>query len=305
MEHSVEKSAFVAIVGKPNVGKSSLLNELLGEKVAIVTAKPQTTRRRITGVLTRGAVQYVFIDTPGFHKPKTKLSGYMDEAVTSSIQDVDIALFVVEAQGRMTQPEQELLENIRTSGVHCILVINKIDLLGNREALMGRIAEITALHEFDAVIPISVRERDGLDCVLEELEKLAEEGPHFFPDDTLTDQPERVITAEIIREKLLLNLQQEIPHGTAVVIEKQREREGRPEDDPILDIEATIYCEKASHKGMIIGKGGAMLKKVASEARQDIERFLDTRVNLQCWVKVKEDWRNSDSMIRNFGLSDR
>lgn len=300
MNEKNQKSAFVAIVGKPNVGKSSLMNQLLGEKVAIVTAKPQTTRRRITGVLTKDEAQYVFLDTPGFHKPKTKLSGYMDNAVTTSIRDVEIVLLLVEPTGKLTEPELELMETMKAAKVKRILVINKIDLLKEKASLAARIAELSALCPFDAVVPVSVLQNDGLDRLLEELEGLAEEGPHFFPDDTLTDQPERALTAEILREKLLINLQQEIPHGTAVVIEKQRERENAS----VLDIEATIYCEKASHKGMIIGKGGAMLKKIASQARTDMERFLDVKVNLQCWVKVKEDWRNSDSLIRNFGLNE-
>lgn len=293
------KSAFVAIVGKPNVGKSSLLNRLLGEKVAIVTSKPQTTRTRITGVLTKGETQFVFIDTPGFHKPKTKLSDAMDKAVTTSIKDVDVAMLLVEPAGRLTEAELDLIGNIKSAGVRSILVINKIDLVKEKEQLAARIAELMELHTFDVVVPVSVLENDGVDLILKELEDCAEEGPHFFPDDTLTDQPERVIAAEIIREKLLLNLQQEIPHGTAVVIEKMRARE----DKEIIDIEATIYCEKASHKGMIIGKGGAVLKRIASTARGDLEKFLDEKVNLQCWVKVKEDWRNKESMIRNFGLS--
>lgn len=293
------KSAFVAIVGKPNVGKSSLLNRLLGEKVAIVTSKPQTTRTRITGVLTKGETQFVFIDTPGFHKPKTKLSDAMDKAVTTSIKDVDVAMLLVEPAGRLTEAELDLIGNIKSAGVRSILVINKIDLVKEKEQLAARIAELMERHTFDVVVPVSVLENDGVDLILKELEDCAEEGPHFFPDDTLTDQPERVIAAEIIREKLLLNLQQEIPHGTAVVIEKMRARE----DKELIDIEATIYCEKASHKGMIIGKGGAVLKRIASTARGDLEKFLDEKVNLQCWVKVKEDWRNKESMIRNFGLS--
>lgn len=303
---NIEKSAFVAIVGKPNVGKSSLLNKLLGEKVAIVTAKPQTTRTRITGVLTKDALQLVFIDTPGFHKPKTKLSNAMDRIVTTSIKDVEIIMFLVEPTGRLTEAERTLIENIKGQGAKSILVINKIDLVKDKDQLVQRIAELTELHSFDSVIPVSVMNNDGVDLILKELDRYAEEGPHFFPDDTLTDQPERVIAAEIIREKLLLNLQQEIPHGTAVVIEKMRPREGRGENaTELLDIEATIYCEKDSHKGMIIGKSGTMLKRIASSARTDLERFLDAKINLQCWVKVKEDWRNKDSMIKNFGLSDQ
>ncbi len=296
----ISKSAFVAIVGKPNVGKSSLLNQLLGEKVAIVTAKPQTTRTRITGVLTRGSVQLVFIDTPGFHKPKTKLSDAMDRVVTTSIKDVDAVMLLVEPEGRLTEAEHALIDNIRQEGVRSILVINKIDLIPEKARLAARIASLMELHPFDAVVPISVLQNDGLDRLLSELESCAQEGPHFFPDDTLTDQPERVIAAEILREQLLLHLQQEIPHGTAVVIEKLRPRE----ESPIIDIEATIYCEKASHKGMIIGKNGASLKRIATAARQELERFLDQRINLQCWVKVKEDWRNKENLIRNFGLSD-
>lgn len=294
------KSAFVAIVGKPNVGKSSLLNQLLGEKIAIVTSKPQTTRTRITGVLTRGVTQFVFVDTPGFHKAKNKLSESMDRAVTTSIQDVEIIMLVVEPMGRLNDEERQLIDHIRGQNCRRILVINKIDLLRDKKLLAERIAELTALCDFDAVVPVSVLKSDGIDLVFSELENCAEEGVHYFPDDTLTDQPERVIAAEIIREKLLLNLQQEIPHGTAVVIEKMRERE----DKPIIDIEATIYCEKMSHKGMVIGKNGAVLKKISSEARADLERFLDEKVFLQCWVKVKDDWRNKESMIRNFGLSD-
>ncbi|WMJ23407.1 GTPase Era [Paludicola sp. MB14-C6] len=300
MEQQNTRSAFVAIVGKPNVGKSSLLNKLLGEKVAIVTNKPQTTRTKITGVLTKNEVQYVFIDTPGFHKAKTKLSDSMIKAVNTSIKDVDIVMMVVEPSGKLTQAELDLIENIKQQKIPSILIINKIDLISNKELLVARIEQIMQLHSFDAVIPISVQENNGVDLVLAELDKYAEEGVHFFPDDTLTDQPERVIVSEIIREKILLNLHQEIPHGTAVVIEKMREREGKD----IMDIDAMIYCEKDSHKGMIIGKKGAVLKRIASTARTDIEEFLGVKINLQCWIKVREDWRNKESFIRNFGLSD-
>ena len=299
-QNNQSKSAFVAIVGKPNVGKSSLLNLLLGEKIAIVTNKPQTTRTRIMGVLTKGPVQFVFLDTPGFHKAKTKLSNEMRRAVTTSIKDVDIVMLVVEPRGALTESEQTLIENIKAAKIPAILVINKIDLYADKSVVAERIAELMALYPFDAVVPLSVAEKKGTDALILELTNYADEGAHYFPDDTLTDQPERVIAAEIIREKLLLFMQQEIPHGTAVIIEKMREREDRP----ILDIEATIYCEKASHKGMIIGKGGQSLKRIASAARADLETFLDMKVNLQCWVKVREDWRNQESMIRNFGLSD-
>lgn len=291
------KSAFVAIVGKPNVGKSSLLNTLLGEKIAIVSSKPQTTRTRITGVLTEDVYQWVFLDTPGFHKPKTKLSGHMNKVVTTSVADVDLALFVVEPMGKMTEEELSLVEQFQSRRLPAILVVNKIDLI-TKEQLLSRIAELSALYPFRAVVPISVAEGEGISVLMDELRANTEEGPHFFPDDTLTDQPERAIAAEIIREKILRNMRDEIPHGTAVDIEKMRERE----EGGILDIEATIYCERDSHKGMIIGKGGAMLKKIASEARADLEAFLDVKVNLKCWVKVRDDWRNSEKAIRQVGL---
>ncbi|MEG0692003.1 MAG: GTPase Era [Oscillospiraceae bacterium] len=295
------KSAFISIVGKPNVGKSSLLNKLLGEKIAIVTNKPQTTRTRITGVLTKGLTQFVFIDTPGFHKPKTKLSNSMVKAVTTSIKDVDVIMMLVEPTGKLTEAELELIDSIKKEKVPSVLIINKIDLISNKEMLIKRINDISAIHKFDIVIPISVLNNDGINLVFEELDKYAEEGVHFFPDDTLTDQPERVIVSEIIREKILLNLHQEIPHGTAVVIEKMRERE----DKELIDIDAMIYCEKTSHKGMIIGKNGAVLKRIASTARVEIEGFLGVKINLQCWIKVRDDWRNKESMIRNFGLSEQ
>lgn len=292
-------SGFIAIVGRPNVGKSSLLNALLGEKVAIVTHKPQTTRTRITGVLTEGANQYVFIDTPGLHKAKTRLGDNMVKAVNMSMNDIDAVLLVVEPQGAVNQAELDLIQSIQKLKLSSILVINKVDLLENKEKLMDRIAELSELHQFDGIVPISVKEKDGIDLLMEEIDQFLVESVHFFPEDTLTDQPERVIVSELIREKILLNMQQEIPHGTAVVIEKMSERENRD----MVDIDATIYCERSTHKGMIIGKGGHLLKKIASEARRDIESFLDMKVNLQCWVKVKDDWRNKDGLINNFGLS--
>ncbi len=291
------KSAFIAIVGKPNVGKSSLLNTLLGEKIAIVSSKPQTTRTRITGVLTEDIYQWVFLDTPGFHKPKTKLSGHMNKVVTDSIADVDLVLFVVEPMGKLTPEENSLIEQFKARRLPVILVINKTDLI-DKEQLLARIAEISALYDFEAVVPVSVTENEGISTLMDELRVHTEEGPHFFPEDTLTDQPERAIAAEIIREKILRNMRDEIPHGTAVSIEKMRERE----DGGILDIEATIYCERDSHKGMIIGKGGAMLKKIGSDARADLEAFLDVKVNLKCWVKVRDDWRNSEKAIKQVGL---
>lgn len=294
-------SGFIAIVGRPNVGKSSLLNALLGEKVAIVTSKPQTTRTKITGVLTRQEKQYVFMDTPGLHKAKTRLGDNMVKAVNTSLNDIDLVLLVVEPQGAINQAEKDLIAAIQSRKLPAVLLINKIDLLNEKEKLAERISQFTQLHSFDAVIPISVKEQDGIDLVMSEIDRYLSESVHFFPDDTLTDQPERVIVAELLREKILMNMQQEIPHGTAVVIEKMRERENKN----IMDIDAVIYCEKASHKGMLIGKGGQTLKQIASQARNDIEHFLDIKVNLQCWIKVKEDWRNRDGLIQNFGLSFR
>lgn len=291
------KSAFVAIVGKANVGKSSLLNTLLGEKIAIVSSKPQTTRTRITGVLTEDIYQWVFLDTPGIHKPKTKLSGHMNKVVTDSVADVDLVLFVIEPMGKMIEEELSLIEQFKARHLPVILVINKTDLI-DKEQLLARIAEISALYDFEAVVPVSVTENQGISTLMDELRAHTEEGPHFFPEDTLTDQPERAIAAEIIREKILRNMRDEIPHGTAVTIEKMRER---PEGG-ILDIEATIYCERESHKGMIIGKGGAMLKKIGSDARADLEAFLDAKVNLKCWVKVRDDWRNNENAIKQVGL---
>ncbi len=292
------KSGFISIVGKPNVGKSSLLNALLGEKVAIVTAKPQTTRTKITGVYTEGMSQYIFIDTPGLHQAKTKLGDHMVKAVNTSLREIDVVLLVMEPFGAVKPAEEDLIAAIKKQRLPAVLVINKIDLVADKEKLMDRITELSALHQFDAIVPISVTKGDGVDAVMKEVSKHLVEGPHFFPSDTLTDQPERVLMAELIREKILLQMQQEIPHGTAVVIEKMKER-----SNGIVDMDATIYCERDTHKGMLIGKKGQTLKRIASAARQDMETFLGTKVNLQCWVKVKEDWRNRDGFISNFGLS--
>ena len=299
------KSAFVAIVGRPNVGKSSLLNALVGEKVAIVSDKPQTTRTRILGILTQGEIQYVLLDTPGLHKPKTALSEYMVKQVNQSVSEVDVAVLVTEATGEITKAEQTLIQTFSAMQRPAILVINKIDLLDEKEQMLGKIAAFSQLYNFSAVVPLSVLQHEGIELLLEELSQFAQEGPHFFPDDAMTDQPERVIVAEIIREKLLRNLREEIPHGIAVVVERMRDRADDPEsygNKDIVDIDATIYCEKDSHKGIVIGKNGAMLKKVASEARAEVESFLDIRVNLQCWVKVRADWRNQASALRNFGF---
>ena len=293
------KTAFVAIVGRPNVGKSSLLNALIGEKVAIVSNKPQTTRTRITGVLTRENTQFVFIDTPGLHKPRTKLSEYMVKQVNESVADVDVAVLVVEPAGEIQKAEQELIASFQAQRIPAILAINKIDTLDLREKLMPRILAFSQAHPFEAVVPISALKGDGVDAVLDELEKFAAPSPFFFDEDTLTDQPERVIVAEIVREKLLKNMYDEIPHGVAVTVERMHERE----EQQLIDMEVQIYCEKESHKGMIIGKGGGMLKRVASQAREDIEHFLRCKVNLKCWVKVREDWRNRENVIRSFGFN--
>lgn len=291
-----QKSAFIALVGKPNVGKSSLLNRLIGEKVAIVTNKPQTTRTRITGVLTVEETQLVFLDTPGMHKPKTALSKRMIENINESVADVDLAALVVEPTGALTKAEQALIEDFKARHLQAVAIVNKIDLLTEKTEMMAKMLELQNAFDFKAIVPVSAVSGDGIDTLMKLFIDSAEEGPHFFPDDTLTDQPEKVICAEIIREKLLINMQDEIPHGIAVSIEKMRERE----DKEIIDMEATIFCERKSHKGMIIGKGGQMLKRIATQARTDMEEFMGSKINLQCWVKVKEDWRNEERMIRNF-----
>lgn len=298
--NNTSKTAFIAIVGKANVGKSSILNRLIGSKIAIVSSKPQTTRTRIMGVLTtEDNVQLVFTDTPGFHKPKNKLGEKMVQAVSDSISGVDSCLFVVDANDeKLNTAELELIKKFKSEKMTVVLAINKIDMLKDKTELMKKIAELSALYDFKAVVPVSAQSGDGLDALLDELKALSVESIHFFPDDTLTDQPERVLVAEIIREKMLRLLDKEIPHGTAVAIERMRERD----DGSIMDVEAMIYCERESHKGIIIGKGGQMLKKISTYARQDIENFFDIKVNLQCWVKVKEDWRNREGIIHNFGL---
>ena len=286
----------ITIAGRPNVGKSTLINHLVGEKIAIVSNKPQTTRNRICGVLTRGDTQLVFIDTPGFHKPRTKLGDYMVGVVKESVADVDLVLLIVEPIANIGSQEESLLAQIRASGAPAILVINKIDTVQDKEQLLAVIAAYSAAFDFAAVMPISAKFNDGVKALLDECAKFAQESPFFFPEDMTSDQPERQVIAEIIREKLLWNLEREIPHGTAVEITKFSER-----DNGVIDVDATIYCEKASHKGIIIGKNGAMLKKISTAAREDCERFMGTKVFLQTWVKVKENWRDSDFLIRNFG----
>ena len=292
------KTAFIAIVGCPNVGKSSLLNNFIGSKIAIVSDKPQTTRTKIMGVLTKDEVQLVFTDTPGFHKPHNKLGEKMNEAVNDSIGGVDACLFVTESFGEIKKGEKELISKMKSSKIPVILAINKVDMLKDKKELLKRISEFAELLDFEAVVPVSAKTGEGVSELLEEMEKLSFESPHFFSDDTLTDQPERILVAEIIREKILRLMDKEIPHGIAVSVEKMREREDRD----ILDIDAVIYCERERHKGMVIGKHGAMLKKISTYSRMDIEKFFGIQVNLKTWVKVKEDWRNREGLIHNFGL---
>ncbi len=291
-------TAIITIAGRPNVGKSTLTNRLVGEKITIVSNKPQTTRNRICGILSKGNTQYVFVDTPGYHKPRTKLGDYMVNAVKDSIADVDLTLLLVEPIPSVGAQEQMLLEELKAKRTPVILVINKIDSV-EKDKLLEVIAAYNEAYNFKAIIPISARTGDGVDTLLAECDKFAIESPFMFPDDTTTDQPERQVMAEIIREKLLWNLEKEIPHGTAVEINTFTER-----DNGIIDLDATIYCEKASHKGIIIGKNGEMLKKISSMARADCEKFMGTKVYLTTWVKVKENWRDSDFMVRNFGYKE-
>ena len=289
------KTAMITIAGRPNVGKSTLTNHLVGEKIAIVSNKPQTTRNRICGIVTKKDIQYVFVDTPGFHKAKTKLGDYMVNTVRESIADVDLTILVVEPIASVGTQEQMLLEQLKSKKCPVLLAINKIDTV-EKESLLEVISVYSAAFSFDAIVPISARTGDGIEALLKECAKFAQIGPFLFPEDLTTDQPERQVMAEIIREKLLWCLEREIPHGTAVEITKFSER-----DSGIIDLDATIYCEKDSHKGIIIGKHGDMLKKISSMAREDCERFMGTKVYLTTWVKVKENWRDSDFLVRNFG----
>lgn len=292
---SVKKSAIISIVGRPNVGKSTLLNRLVGAKIAIVSNKPQTTRTRITGVLTKGDCQFVFLDTPGLHKPRSRLGDYMVKIVNDTVTDVDIAAMVVDPVPRIGPAEQELIARIRQFHMPAVLIINKIDTV-KHEDLLAVIAAYSQAHEWDAVVPLSAKTGENCDILFEECARFAIEGPQLFPDDMLSDQPERQLVAEIVREKMLGLLDREVPHGTAVAVERMRERE-----DGLMEISATIYCEKKSHKGIIIGKSGSMLKKIGAQARADIEELLEDRVFLELWVKVREDWRNNQYQMRNFG----
>ena len=292
------KTAMITIAGRPNVGKSTLTNYLVGEKIAIVSNKPQTTRNRICGIVTKGDTQFVFVDTPGYHRARTKLGDYMVNVARESIADVDLTILVVEPVANIGPQEEGLLEKIKGSNCPTVLAINKIDTV-EKETLLEVIAVYAQAAEFKAIIPISAKTGDGVDALLAECEKYAAESPFLFDEDLTTDQPERQVMAEIIREKILWNLDREIPHGTAVEITRFSER-----DSGIIDIDATIYCEKASHKGIIIGKQGAMLKKISTQARNDCEKFMGTKVYLTTWVKVKENWRDSDFLVRNFGYSE-
>ena len=292
----IKKSGIITICGRPNVGKSTLTNALVGEKVAIVSNKPQTTRNRICGIVNRGESQFVFVDTPGLHKARTRLGDYMVNVVKESVSDVDAIMLLVEPIANIGAPEQQLIDRIKALGCPSVLVINKVDTLEQKEELLSVIQTYGQAHEFNAIVPISARNKDGVEELMNILEEFLPVGPQLFPEDMSSDQPERQMMAEILREKMLLCLDKEIPHGTAVEITRFAER-----DDEVVEVDATIYCEKNSHKGIIIGKGGSMLKKVSSLARRDMEHFMGTKIFLQTWVKVKENWRDNPAAIQNFG----
>ena len=294
---TITRSGIITICGRPNVGKSTLTNALVGEKVTIVTNKPQTTRTRISAILDRGNSQFVFVDTPGLHKPRTRLGDYMVNVVRESVSDVDAVVLIVEPIPNIGQPELQLIHRLKLLGCPAILAINKVDALEKKEPLLEVIQLYSQAHDFQAIVPISAKKQEGLEELLDELEQFLPEGPRLFPEGMISDQPERQMMAEIVREKLLLCLDKEIPHGTAVEITKFSERE-----DEVIEVDATIYCEKASHKGIIIGKGGSMLKKVSTQARLDMEKFMGTKVFVQTWVKVKENWRDNPAAIQNFGF---
>ncbi len=296
----MNKTAFIAIVGKPNVGKSSILNKILGQKIAIVSSKPQTTRTRIMGVLTENDTQLVFIDTPGLHKPRNDLDRFMLRSVNESVAGVDACILVVEAGRDISQEESQLIDKFKSMDIPAILAINKIDTIQDKSKLAQQISKLSPMYDFEAVVPCSAQTNSGISDLKDELKKLAYESDFMFDEDTLTDQPERVIAAEIIREKLLRLLEREVPHGSAVFVERMKERH----DSDIIDIDAVIYCERDSHKGIIIGKGGSMLKKIGTYARQDMEKFFDCKINLQIWVKVKEDWRNRENILRSLGYDE-
>ena len=297
--NEIKKSGIITICGRPNVGKSTLTNALVGEKIAIVSSKPQTTRNRIYGVVNKDDTQYIFLDTPGLHKARTRLGDYMVKVVKESVADVDAVCLMVEPIAKIGTPEQTLIDRLKEENMPAVLVINKIDTI-EKEALLEVMAVYSAAHDFDAIIPISAERKDGVEILMEQLSKYATEGPQLFPDGMTTDQPEKQVVAEIVREKLLRNLDKEIPHGTAIEVTRFSER-----DSGIIDLDVTIYCEKASHKGIIIGKGGAMLKRISSHAREDIERFMGAKVYMETWVKVKENWRDNLNYIRSFGYDEQ
>ena len=295
----IKKTAMITIAGRPNVGKSTLTNALVGEKIAIVSPKPQTTRTRICGVVNQGDTQFVLLDTPGFHKARTRLGDYMVKVVRESVADVDGVCLLVEPIAKAGAPELALIDRVREEHLPAVLVINKIDTV-EKAQLLEVMAAYSAVHAFDAIIPVSAQRKEGLDVLMAQLAQYAQPGPQLFPDGMTTDQPERQVAAEIVREKLLRNLDKEVPHGTAIEVTKFSER-----DSGVIDLDVTIYCEKASHKGIIIGKNGAMLKKIASHAREDIERFMGAKVYMETWVKVKENWRDNVNYIRSFGYDEQ
>lgn len=296
------KSVFVAITGRPNAGKSSLTNLLVGEKVAIVSEKPQTTRTRINGVLTKGETQFVFIDTPGMHKPHTKLSEQMIKTIDNSIADVEVSILMVDVTKKPSAVEERLINDFKAKKEDVILLLNKVDLVKNKSDLLKIIEQYSSMYEFAEIIPISVKNKVNTELILPIVERYAVESPHFFDDDLPTDQPEKIWLAEIVREKILNNMYEEIPHGTAVQIESMEFSKTNKGED-IVDLGVVIICEKQSHKGMIIGKQGAMLKKIGQIAREELEEYFEQKVNMKIWVKVNEDWRNSDALITDFGLS--
>ncbi len=303
-----QTSAFITIIGRPNVGKSSLMNKILGQKVAIVSDKPQTTRTKIMGIKTDGENQIVFIDTPGFHRARNQLDKNMNKAVSDGMSDVDAAVLVVEANPKfgfdgdnLPPAEMELITELKKRKLKAVLVINKIDLLEKKEELLTLITAYTKEFNFETVIPLSAKTGDGVNILLNELGKFSKPSVHYFPDDDVTDQPEKVMVAEMIREKLLRTLDKEVPHGIAVDLERFFERDTTL-GEPIVEVEATIICEKDSHKGIIIGKNGAMLKRIGTMARRDIENFFGIKATVKLWVKVKEDWRNRQGLIHTFGL---
>ena len=295
------KSAFIAITGRPNAGKSSLTNLLVGEKIAIVSEKPQTTRTKINGILTKGEIQYVFIDTPGMHKPRTRLSEEMVKSVRNSIEDVDVAILMIDATKQLSKIEETLADSFKSRKLKVILLINKVDLIKDKSSLLKIIDNASKLYDFEEIIPISVKKGINTELILPAVDKFAKESPHFFPDDLPTDQPEKIWLAEIVREKILRTMQEEIPHGVAVEIESLDETKTNKGEN-IADIGVVIICEKASHKCMLIGKQGTVLKKIGSMAREDLEDYFGTKVNMKLWVKVKEDWRNKEGYILELGL---